>query len=200
MNDDVLAGRGAEGVTGDIEVLVDDERLDGRHLEGAKGVFDAEAVLAGIVGDFVEILLNEPVRSQSATHCHRTQQRANALLLLDEFDVGQRFGSELDSLVEAVLAAVADVDDLDDLGRQSRVEHVALVEDGLEVSRAGEDETLNVDLVVGDKVLDGELGHLADVVVSLLFSETSESEGGLTTTAVLLGQVDGELARPQLCF
>jgi hypothetical protein len=52
---------------------------------------------------------------------------------------------------------------------------------------------LDIDLVVGDEVLDGELGDLADVVVALLLAQTGEAQGGLTTAAVLLGQVDGKL-------
>jgi hypothetical protein len=41
-------------------------------------------------------------------------------------------------------------------------------------------------------VLDRQLGDFADVVPSCLFSETRETQRGLTTTTVLLGQVDGE--------
>jgi len=42
-------------------------------------------------------------------------------------------------------------------------------------------------------VLGGKLGALPEVVVALLQAETGETEGGLTTTAVLLGQVDLDL-------
>ena len=39
----------------------------------------------------------------------------------------------------------------------------------------------------------GQLGHLPHVVVPLLQAEAGKTEGGLTTAAVLLGEVDGEL-------
>jgi hypothetical protein len=40
-----------------------------------------------------------------------------------------------------------------------------------------------------------QFGDLADVVVALLFTETGETQSGLTTTAVLLGEIDRESAR-----
>jgi len=42
-------------------------------------------------------------------------------------------------------------------------------------------------------VLNGEFGDLADVVVSLFVTETGETEGRLTTTSMLLGEIDSEL-------
>ena len=44
--------------------------------------------------------------------------------------------------------------------------------------------------VVGNEELGGELRALAEVVVALLKTKTSETKGGLTTTSVLLGQID----------
>lgn len=48
-------------------------------------------------------------------------------------------------------------------------------------------------LVIGDEVLNGQFGDLADVVVPLLHTKTSETQSGLSSTTVLLGEVDGEL-------
>ena len=42
-------------------------------------------------------------------------------------------------------------------------------------------------------MLCGKLGALPEVVVALLQTETGETQGGLTTTTVLLGQVDLDL-------
>lgn len=42
-------------------------------------------------------------------------------------------------------------------------------------------------------MLHSQLGDFADVVVALLVTETSETQGGLTAATVLLGKVDGEL-------
>ena len=142
------------------------------------------------MADLVEVLLDE-------------------LLLLNEFDVRKGLGSQFDRLylrkdhdsthdtyrtylVETVLTTVTDVDDLDDLRRQTRVEHVTLAQLSLEIGTTSEDETRDVDLVVRDEVLDGKLGNLADVVVTLLVTKTGETQSRLTTTAVLLRQVDGE--------
>ena len=96
-------------------------------------------------------------------------------------------------LVEPVLTTVADVHHLDDLRSQTRIEHVGLAELGLEVGTTREDKTSHINLVLGDVVLHGEFGDLTDVVVALFVTETGETERGLTTTAVLLWEVDSEL-------
>ena len=55
--------------------------------------------------------------------------------------------------------------------------------------------TRNVRLVIGDEMRDGRLGNFAHVVVTLFHSESSETERRLSTTAVLLRQVDRELVQ-----
>jgi len=76
---------------------------------------------------------------------------------------------------------------------QTRVEQIGLVQVVLEISGTGENQTSHVDLVVGDEVLDSDFRDLADVVVTLFLTKTGETQGRLTTTAVLLGKIDGEL-------
>ena len=99
----------------------------------------------------------------------------------------------LTDLVETVLSSVRDVDDVDDLCDETGVEEVTEVELGLEVCGSCEDDTLDVDLVVGDKVLDRVLGHLSDVVVSGLHTQSRESERRLSSSSVLLGEIDSKL-------
>jgi len=112
------------------------------------------------------------------------------LLLLDKLDIGQGFRGQINSLdgtksmfdsleaddhthlIEAIFTAVADIDDFDDLGGKARIEHVTLTELGLEVRAAGEDQAGDVDLVVGDEVLNGEFSDLSYVVVTLLVTQT----------------------------
>ena len=96
-------------------------------------------------------------------------------------------------LVEPVLATITDVDDFDDLGLQPLVQEVTLTELGLEIGRASKYQTGDVDFVVGDEVLDSQLADLANVVVTLLVSETGKTKSGLTTTTMLLREIDGEL-------
>jgi hypothetical protein len=158
----------------DVEVLPYNERFHSAQLQCLKGVLDTEAIFARVHADLVEVVLNQ-------------------LLLLHELDIRQGLRGELDSLVEAVLATVGDVDGLDDLRTETGVEEVALPELRLEVGRASKHEAGNVHLVVGNEVLDSVLGDLADIVVPLLVAQTRETERGLSTTAVLLREVDGEL-------
>lgn len=96
-------------------------------------------------------------------------------------------------LIESVLSAVRDVDDFDDLGLEALVEKVALAEFGLEIGGTGEDESSDVNLVASDEVLDGEFSDFTHVVVALLVTKTGETKGGLTTTTVLLREIDREL-------
>lgn len=163
-----------ESPASDLQVLEHDEGLDSAQLESLKGVVDTEAHTSSILADVIEVLPDE-------------------LLFLDKLDVAEGLGRELDGLVEAVLATVRHVYHLDDLGGEAVVEHVGRVEVVLEVGRASENESRDVHLIVGDEVLNRQLRHLAHVVVALLFSETGETQRGLTTTTVLLGEIDGEL-------
>ena len=100
--------------------------------------------------------------------------------------------NRITNLVEAVLATVGDIDDLDDLGLKAVVEEIGLVEVVLEVGATGQDQTGAVALVVGDEVLHSQLGDLADIVVTLLLTQTGETKSRLTTTTVFLGQIDRE--------
>ena len=95
-------------------------------------------------------------------------------------------------LVKSILATVTDIDYFDDLRSQTRIEHVTLAQLGLEVGATSKHETGYVDLVIRDEVLNRQLGDLPDVIVALLVTKTRETQCGLTTTAVLLGEIDGE--------
>ena len=92
-------------------------------------------------------------------------------------------------LVEPVLATVTDIDYLDALRSQTRIEHITLAQLGLEVGATSKHETGYVDLVIRDEVLNRQLGDLPNVIVALLVTKTRETQGGLTTSTVLLGKV-----------
>ena len=170
----LTAGGVAEGVAGNVQSLPDNQCLDSTHVQSLERVDDTETVLSSVQSDLVKVLLDQT-------------------LLLDELDVGQRIGSKLDSLVETVLTTVRDVDDLDDLGQQTGVEQVGSAQVGLQLGATGQHETSDVDLVVGDKVLNSQLGNFTNVVTTSFLTKTRETQGGLTTTTVLLGQVNSEL-------
>lgn len=173
--DNVLGASGIlEGPSGNLQVLKHDKCLDSSELQRLEGVVDTVADTTGILADFFKVLSDQ-------------------LLLLNELDVAKSLRSQLDGLVETVFTSVRHIDDLDNFGSQTVVEHVGSVQIVLEVSGTGENDAGHIDLVIGDKVLDSQLGDLPDVVVTLLLSKTGETKGGLTTTTVLLGQIDGEL-------
>lgn len=114
------------------------------------------------------------------------------LLLLYKLHVGKRVGGKLDSLVETVFTTVRHINNLDDLGEQSGVKEITSTQISLELSATGKDETGNIDLVGGDKVLNSKFGDFSDVVSTSFFSETGETKSRLTTSAVFLGKVDSE--------
>jgi len=158
----------------DFEVVPDYQVFDGSHFESLEGVIDHEAEASGVLGDVVKVLLQE-------------------FLFLHKLDADQRIGTELDGLIESVLATVTDIDHLDDDFVEAHVEEIGPHELGLEVGRTGQDDTLDVGFApVGDKELCREFRDLANVVVPLFETQTGEPQGGLSTAAVLLGQIDAE--------
>lgn len=173
MKNDLRTLGALEDPASNLQVLEDDQSLSSTSLQSLEGVVDTVADLARVLGDVVEVLVDE-------------------LLLLDELDIAEGLTSQLYSLVETVLASIRYVDDLDDLGLQTVVEKIGLVEIVLEIGGTSENDASYVDLVGGDEVLYRQFSDLADVVVALFFTETSETQSGLTTTAVLLGKIDGE--------
>ena len=174
----LLAGAGiAQDEAADLEVLPYNQILGSTQFQGLEGIVDHEAVLARVLTDLVHEGLEQ-------------------LLLLHQLDGAEGVGTELDGLVEPILATVGHIDHLDDDLGKPTVEQVGTHQLGLEVGRTRQDDALNVGLLpIGNKQLGGQLGNLADVVVSLLETKTGETQGGLTTTAVLLGQVDGEFVQ-----
>lgn len=68
-----------EDITHDIQVLPDDEGLDSTKVECLERIVDTKAVLASVLADFVEVLLDE-------------------LLLLHELDVRESLRGKFDSL------------------------------------------------------------------------------------------------------
>jgi hypothetical protein len=173
VEDDLSACRALQNPASNFQVLEDNQRLSSTCLESLEGIVDTVADLARVLGDVVKVLVDE-------------------LLLLDELDIAEGLSSQLDGLVETVLASVRHIDNLDDLGLQAVVEQVGLVQVVFEIGRTSQDDTGDVDFVGSDEILDSQLGYLTDVVVTLFLSQTGETQGGLTTTAVLLGQIDRE--------
>lgn len=174
VQDDLVSSGILENPAVDLQVLEDDEGLHSTELEGLECVVDTVTDASSVLGDLLEVL-------------------SDKLLLLDELDVAEGLGGELDSLVETVLASVGDIDNLDNLDLQSAIKEIGLVQVVLEVRGTGQNDAGNVDLVVGDEVLNCQLGNLTDVVVTLFFTKTGETQRGLSTTAVLLWKIDGEL-------
>lgn len=168
VEDDLCSLRALQDPAGDFQVLKDDQGFGCTGFQGLERIVNTIADLARIHRDVVEVGVDE-------------------LLFLDELDIAERLASQLDGLVEAVLASVGHVDNLDDLGLQTIIKQIGLVQVVLEVGRTGENDTGDIDLVSRNKVLYCQLRDLSDIVVALFLSQTGETQGRLTTTAVFLG-------------
>lgn len=95
--------------------------------------------------------------------------------------------------------SVGDIDNLHNLCLQPRVQEIGLGEFGLEIGTTSEDEAGNVDLVVGDEMLNCQFSDFPHIVVTLFVSKTTETESGLTTSTVLLREIDSKLLDQFLC-
>ena len=76
---------------------------------------------------------------------------------------------------------------------ETLVEHVGSVQLGFEIGGTGKDKIGTGNFVVFDEALNGSFGDFTDIVVTLLHSQTGKTQRRLTTTTVLLWQIDGEL-------
>mmetsp|Transcript_58487 Transcript_58487/g.102822 ORF Transcript_58487/g.102822 Transcript_58487/m.102822 type:complete len:308 (-) Transcript_58487:581-1504(-) len=158
------------------QVLPDNQRLDGTHLQGLECVLHHEAVLAGVLRDLVHVALQQT-------------------LLLHQLHVGQALGGQLDGLVETRLHAVGHVHSAQDGLGETRIEAVRVEQHFLEVRRTRENQTRHVTLVVRDEIVRRQLSHLRHVVVTLLETQTSETQSRLTSTAVLLWKIHSKLVQ-----
>merc|ERR1712008_510703 len=70
----------------DIEILPADQNLYSAHFQSLKRVLHTKTVFASVLGNLIKV-------------------PSNQLFLLDELDIGQRFCSKLNGLIEAILAA-----------------------------------------------------------------------------------------------
>jgi len=112
---------------------------------------------------------------------------------LDEFDVAECVGREFNGLIEPVLSTIANINNFDDFSAQARVKKVTSAQFRLEISAPSEHKASDIYFVVGDKMLDRQFRDLSHIVVSLLITETRETQSRLSSAAVLLGKVHSEL-------
>lgn len=94
-------------------------------------------------------------------------------------------------MVETLIETVRDINGRNNQSLKSEFEVITLLHDEFKISATGNDDTTNVGSIIRDEVLFGELAALDNVQVALFLSETSETYSGLTTAAVLLGELHG---------
>lgn len=116
----------------------------------------------------------------------------NQLLLLHKLDIRQGISRQLNSLVKTVITSIGDIHDLHDGVLNTGIQHIGHVQLVLQLGTTSEDNTGTVHMLVLNEELDAQLSALADVVVTLLQTQTGETQSGLTSTTVLLGQIDEE--------
>ena len=140
-------------------------------LQGLHGVLDSK-------GDHARV------------ECDRLKEAPNDLLLLHELHVCEAVLGQSDGLGESLVETVGDINRRDDQRFQPLVKVVTLLHNELKISATSNDDASDVRPIVRDKVLNGEFAALDNVQMTLFFSETRETNGRLTTTTVLLRQLD----------
>lgn len=93
-------------------------------------------------------------------------------------------------MVESILETILDIVGRHKYSLKTLIEGITLLNNGLEVCTTRHDNTFDIWDIIGDEILRGQLRNLFHVVQSLLFSDSRKSVSGLTTSAVLLGQLD----------
>jgi len=126
---DFVLDRVLDLVAHHLDILEQHHRLEGAELERLHRVVHSEADVAGVECDFFEEL-------------------ADDLLLLDEFNVGERVLSKLDCLVETLVETVGDVDSAQNQTQKTLVETIRLLQIPLELSTSSNDDTLDVRFVI----------------------------------------------------
>ncbi|KAF1751371.1 hypothetical protein GCK72_017925 [Caenorhabditis remanei] len=163
-------------VSNNVQIFPADENFDSSHLKSSKSIFHSENVLSGILTDLVEISSDE-------------------FLLLNELHTSESVGSQLNSLVETIFTSICNIDSFDHFSLKSLVEHIRLAEFSLEISTTRKDESSNCDFVVFDEHLDGIFSYFTDVIVTLFITKTSKPNSRLSSSSVLLWQVDGKFVK-----
>jgi hypothetical protein len=79
------------------------------------------------------------------------------------------------------------------LGLQPGVEEVAILEVVLEFSGTSENYARHVDSVVGDEKLSAKFSYFGKVIVPFFETQTSKTQGRLTTATMLFGKLHTEL-------
>lgn len=112
---------------------------------------------------------------QLRVHSDLLEELADDFLLVHELDIGERVLSETNGLVEALVHTVAHIDCRDDLFSDANVEMITLLEDKLKIGATSDHNTAAITPVIGDELLLGHLTTFDDVGVTLLLSETGET-------------------------
>ena len=122
--------------------------------------------------------------------CNLLEEAANDALLLHELHVEERVLCQRDCLIETLVKTVRHVNSRDDQAFKPVVEVIALLHHEFEVSAASNDDTSDIWSIILNEVLRGQLAAFDDVKMTLLLSETRETNSRLTTATVLLRQLD----------
>lgn len=109
---------------------------------------------------------------------------------MDKLDIGERVLSKGDGLIETLLKTVGDIKSGDDDVLKSLIEVITALHNEFEVGATSNNDTFDVRSVICDEILGCKLTALDNIEMTLLFSETSKPHGGLTTTTMLLGQLN----------
>ncbi|KAH3660506.1 hypothetical protein OGAPHI_007092 [Ogataea philodendri] len=176
VSNNLVSFRILQCVSNGVKTLINDDDLTSSQIKSLKRIVNSVTEFTGILRNLVKVLCDQ-------------------FLFLDKLDVGQSLSRQLDGLVKSVFSSVRDINQLQNLALQSTVKHVGSTQLGLEISTTGQNQSSNSHLVVRNEVLNSHLGDFSDIVVSLLVSQSGETQCRLSTSSMLLRQINCEFVQ-----
>lgn len=95
-----------------------------------------------------------------------------------------------DCLVQPIILAIADIKLTQDNSLKTCIKNVRLIALSLNHSRPSQNQPLNIRLIISNKMLCSQLTNFPNIIVSLLLTNTRKTQSRLTTTTMLLRQLD----------
>ena len=137
----------------------------------------------------------DTINDHSISKSNMIKELWNQSFFLHEFHIQQSLSWLFNGLIESIFKPIRNIHHINDLALKSWVEHVSLIQIILEICTTSKHQTCNVTLVVGDECLGSNLTHLSEIIVTFLFSETSEYHWWLTSLIVFFGELYCELVQ-----
>ena len=154
-----------------FNLLKQDHAVKSSHLHRFESVIDTKHNHAGVLSNLVK-------------------EFAHNLLFLHKLDIEETVSSQSDCLTEAVILTVRNIEGSEHNVAKTFVELLRSIEFVLKASCTSQHETFHIRPVVCYEVMNRQLTDFADVSIAFFDTLARKTHCGLTTTTVLLRQLN----------